>query len=229
MVFRDRLQAARLLAEHLSAYAGKNPLVLAIPRGAVPMGKLLADALAGELDVVLVRKLGAPGNPEYAIGAVDESGWVHITPFASAAGADPAYIERQKEAELQRIRQRRSLYSPFRPALDPAGRIVIVVDDGLATGSTMIAALHAVRSRKPARLICAVPVAPPDTVRKVAQDCDEVVCLEAPENFRAVGQFYRDFSQLEDHDVTRILANGGAESMTTEAAVDGSGGGGRDG
>lgn len=211
MVFRDRLQAARLLAERLGAYSGRNALVLAIPRGAVPMGKVVADALAGELDVVLVRKLGAPGNPEYAVGAVDESGWVHVTPYALAAGADPAYIERQKEVELQRIRQRRVQYSPLRPARDPAGRIVIVIDDGLATGSTMIAALHAVRSRKPSRLICAVPVAPPATIQKVAHDCDEMICLDAPEDFRAVGQFYRDFSQVEDDDVARILASGAGE------------------
>jgi predicted phosphoribosyltransferase len=206
MMFQDRLQAARLLAERLAAYAGKNPLVLAVPRGAVPMGKSIADELGGELDVVLVRKLGAPGNPEYAIGAVDESGWTHVTSLAGAAGATSEYIARQKEVEMERMRERRARYSPLRPALDPAGRSVIVVDDGLATGSTMIAALHSLRERRPAKLVCAVPVAPPDTLDKVAQYCDEVVCLWAPGNFRAVGQYYRDFRQVEDDEVAQILA-----------------------
>jgi len=205
MVFRDRIQAAQLLAQRLADYAGKNPLVLAIPRGAVPMGQVIAQALGGELDVVLVRKLGAPGNPEYAIGAIDESGWAYVTTHARAAGADAAYIERRKEEELARIRQRRAQYSPMRPAHDPAGRIVIVIDDGLATGSTMIAALHALRSRKPQKLVCAVPVAPPDTLEQVARYCDEVVCLEAPDDFRAVGQFYLDFGQVEDDEVVEIL------------------------
>jgi predicted phosphoribosyltransferase len=206
MYFKDRIQAGRLLAQRLKDYAGRNPLVLAIPRGAVPMGKVIAEALHGELDVVLVRKLGAPGNPEYAVGAVDETGWAYVTPQAAAAGAGGDYIERQKAGELAKIRSRRAQYSPLRPARDPAGRVVIVVDDGLATGSTMIAALHALSARAPKWLVCAVPVAPPDTIETVAAYCDEIVCLHAPLDFSAVGQFYANFDQVDDGEVIRLLA-----------------------
>ena len=205
MYFRDRNDAARLLAKALEAYKGKNPLVLAIPRGAVPMGKLIADELGGEVDVVLVRKLRAPGNPELAIGAVDETGWCHIADYAATTGANAEYIEREKLAQLETIRRRRAEYTPVRPPVDPAGRIVIVIDDGLATGATMISALHALRSRKPQKLICATPVSPPDTLDKVKQYADEVVCLEAPVNFYAVGQFYMDFPQVEDEEVIAVL------------------------
>lgn len=208
MYFRDRNDAAQLLAKALKAYKGKNPLVLAIPRGAVPMGKLIADALGGEVDVVLVRKLRAPGNPELAIGAIDETGWCHIADYAETAGANAGYIEQEKLAQLETIRRRRAAYTPdtpVRPPVDPADRIVIVIDDGLATGATMISALHALRSRKPQKLICATPVSPPDTLNKIKQYADEVVCLEAPVNFYAVGQFYLDFPQVEDEEVIAIL------------------------
>lgn len=208
MYFRDRNDAAQLLAQALRAYKGKHPLVLAIPRGAVPMGKFIADELGGEMDVVLVRKLRAPGNPELAIGAVDETGWCHIADYAATTGANTEYIEREKLAQLETIRRRRAAYTPdtpVHPPIDPAGRIVIVIDDGLATGATMISALHALRSRKPQKLICAVPVSPPDTLEKVKQYADEVVCLEAPVNFYAVGQFYLDFPQVEDEEVIAVL------------------------
>ena len=206
MIFRNREQAARLLAEKLATYQGHNPLILAIPRGAVPMAKIVAEALGGEFDVVLVRKLGAPGNPEFAIGAIDETGWAYLGPYAAMAGADSGYIERIKAQELATIRKRRAQYSPLHPPIDPQGRIVIVIDDGLATGSTMLAALHALRSRAPQKLVCAVPVAPPDTLEKVGEKSDEVVCLHAPENFQAVGQFYADFGQVEDEEVIALLS-----------------------
>jgi predicted phosphoribosyltransferase len=206
MAFANRNQAANQLANALQAYRDQNPLILAIPRGAVPMGLRLARALGGELDVVLVRKLRAPFNPEFAIGSIDESGWTYVADYAESAGGTPAYLEQEKQAQLATIRKRRAQYTPLRPPIDPAGRIVIVVDDGLATGATMISALHALRGRKPARLICAVPVAPPDTLEKIRPYADEVVCLQAPLDFRAVGQFYADFPQIEDAEVEAILS-----------------------
>jgi putative phosphoribosyl transferase len=205
-VFEDRPDAARELIDRLAEYRGRDPLVLGIPRGAVPMARLVADALGGEVDVVLVRKLGAPGNPEFAIGAVDESGVSLVTGDAASVGASADYIEAETRRQLDILRQRRALYTVQRAPVDPGGRIVIVLDDGLATGSTMIAALQALRRRGPSRLICAVPVAPPDTARKVAENCDELVCLRTPADFYAVGQFYRHFPQVGDDEVVAALA-----------------------
>lgn len=207
-MFRDRDEAANRLADKLKTYQGKKPLILAIPRGAVPMARIIAEKLGGEFDVVLVRKLRAPYQPELAIGSIDESGWTYIAPFAASMGVDEDYIASEKQAQMETIRKRRAQYTPIRPPIDPAGRIVIVIDDGLATGATMIAALHGLRARKPARLICAVPVAPPDTLEKVRQMADEVVCLEAPEFFQAVGQFYQHFYQVEDDEVIALLRAG---------------------
>lgn len=205
MLFLNRDDAAQQLVEKLQAYQGQHPLVLAIPRGSVPMAKSIAKALGGDVDVVLVRKLRAPGNPELAIGSVDESGWTYLADYAIQMAGD-SYIEQEKERQLDVMRQRRAQYTPVRPPLDPAGRVVIVVDDGLATGSTMIAALHAIRAKQPQKLICAVPVSPPDTLEKVRPYADEVVCLSAPETFYAVGQFYASFPQVSDEEVIELLA-----------------------
>lgn len=208
-VFDSRLDAGRRLAGALGAYRGRNPLVLAIPRGAVEMGATVADALGGELDVVLVRKLGAPSNPEFAIGAIDESGWAYIAEHAAQAGADPRYIAKEKGAQLELLRRRRAQYTPARAAADARGRIAIVVDDGIATGASMIAALHAVRAKHPARLVCAVPVAAAESLDQVRPYADELVCLETPWDFCAVSRFYRDFPQVEDADVVSLLARYG--------------------
>ena len=206
ILFESRADAARQLAGRLSRYRGRNPLVLAIPRGAVGMGRTLADELAGELDVVLVRKLRSPFSAEFAIGAIDESGWTYITTEdAARSGADAAYLEREKAFQLETLRKRRDRYTPAREPIDPKGRVVICVDDGLATGASMIAALHAVGAKQPQRLVCAVPVAPPETLERIRPLADEVVCVAVPEEFYAVGQFYRHFPQVEDEEVIDLL------------------------
>ena len=204
MRFENREEAAQLLVARLGTYRGQNPLVLAIPRGAVPMGKIVADALGGELDVVLVRKLRAPQNPELAIGSIDDAGVVYLDPRMQSLWTE-AYLETEKHVQSQTLKQRREMYGLVRPQIDAAGRIVIVIDDGIATGSTMIAALRAVRARHPAKLVAAIGVAPADTLQVIRQEADEVVCLEAPVVLYAIGSHFRDFSQVSDEDVTAIL------------------------
>ena len=224
--FLDRADAAGQLARALRIYRGQHPLVLAIPRGGVPIGRIVADALDGELDVVLVRKLGAPDNPEFAIGAIDELGRISLGEYAQAAGANDAYVEREAAGQLALIRARRARYHPQGTPIDPAGRVVIVVDDGLATGATMRAALAAVRARRPARLVCAVPVAAPRSLAELAGQADDVVCLVAPQGFHAVGQFYHRFPAVADEEVIRLLASpppeaAGASARSVQLPFDG--------
>jgi putative phosphoribosyl transferase len=204
MLFENREHAAGLLARRLSAYyKNKNPLVLAIPRGAIGMAEIIADVLDGELDVVLVHKLGAPDQPELAIGAIDETGNVFLSGYG--LDIDSAYLEAEKQAQLEVLRKRRARYTPSRGPIDPHDRIVIVVDDGIATGSTMTAALRAIRRSKPKKLVGAVAVASPSAARVISREADAIVCLDVPAEFYAVGQFFEDFSQVSDEEVTAIL------------------------
>lgn len=203
MTFRSREHAAEQLAKALEKYKGEDPLVLAIPRGAVPMARTIAKALGGELDVVLVAKLGAPGQPECAIGAVEERGGVHLDDTAKRVGRE--YIDREIKTQREVLSVRRRSYTPVRPPIPRAGRPVIVVDDGLATGSTMIGALQAVRADKPATLVAAFAVAPPGTVSKIKKIADDVVCLVEAKDFVAVGNYFDDFKQVSDSQVVKAL------------------------
>ncbi len=203
-MFRDRIDAADRLAGALRHLRGSNPLILAIPRGGVPMGAIVAAALGGELDIVLVRKLPAPGNPEYAIGAVGEDGAVYCSPEMRAIyGSD--YVDQAAQEQVQRLQTRRAMYTPVRTSVDPEGRVTVVVDDGSATGATMAMALRSAHARHPRRLIAALAVAPPEVIRDLETLTDEVVCLESPEHLMAVGQFFTDFSQVNDEAVVQAL------------------------
>lgn len=205
MMFKDREHAARLLVDKLAEYKAQKPLILGIPRGAVPMAKIIADGLNGELDVVLVHKLGAPGQPEFAIGAIDENGRVYLSDIVAELEISAQYLAREKAEQLEILRRRRAQYTPLCSPINPAGRIVIVVDDGIATGASMMAALRSIREQSPAKLIAAVAVLPVPTLKEITKYADEVVYLDVPEDFMAVGQYFEDFSQVTDERVTAIL------------------------
>jgi putative phosphoribosyl transferase len=206
--FRDRTEAGRLLAEQLRHYERRpHAIVLALPRGGVPVGSEVATTLSLPLDIFVVRKLGVPGQPELAMGAIASGGVrilnedvLHAMPYAAATVAE---ITAEETREVER---RERDYRQDRPAPQLAGRTVILVDDGLATGATMLAAISALRRQEPARIVVAVPVCPPETLGEVERAADEVVVLFAPDWFRGVGQFYDDFAQLSDKAVRDLLA-----------------------
>lgn len=203
--FKDREEAAAQLAGRLGNYRGEDPLVLAIPRGAVPMGKILARQLDGELDVVLAHKIGAPGNPELAVGAVGEGGEVYLASYAGSLGVTEASAQEEAARQLEGLRKRRKLYTPYRPSLQAQGRVAILVDDGIATGATMLAAIRELRRQAPRKIVVAAAAAPPEVVEKLRREADEVEVLVAESDFGAVGEFFEDFRQVTDEEVVGIL------------------------
>ena len=208
-MFESREQAAGLLAQRLSAHRGRNPLVLGIPRGAVVMAAIIARELDGEVDVALVHKLRAPHQPELAIGAVDEAGVVALEPFAAETGASGHYVAAERDQQLAMLRVRREAYTPGRGAIDPVDRIVIVVDDGVATGATMAAALRSLRGKRPAALVAAAGVAATDAVERLRRLADEVVVLQVPPELDAVSLWFRRFPQVDDAEVVALLREAG--------------------
>ena len=205
-MFSDREDAARQLVEKLKTLQLLDPLVLAIPRGGVVTGAVLARELGADLDVVLSRKLRAPYQPELAIGAVGEDGEVYLNHRTDVATSiDQAYIEKERQYQISEIARRQKLFRAARPQAPVAGRSVILTDDGIATGSTMIAALHVVKAHKPHETIVAVPVVPPDRLEPIRTLCDQLIYLLAPLDFFAIGQFYISFEPIEDEEVVRLL------------------------
>jgi len=208
MPFADRTEAGQKLAQALLQYKGQQVCVYALPRGGVPVAAEIADALGAPLDLLLVRKIGAPMHQELAIGAVVDGGAPIVVRneeiIRMTGTSEEAFLKIEKR-ELAEIERRRKRFVQDRPPLNPEGRIAIVVDDGIATGATMRAALRATRMRKPKKLVLAVPVGAPDSIESLRPEVDEVVCLESPADLGAIGYYYTDFHQLSDDDVVTTL------------------------
>ncbi|GAB6860140.1 phosphoribosyltransferase [Haloplanus litoreus] len=204
--FADRTEAGRRLANELVERDVEADVVLAIPRGGLPLGRIVAGALDAPLDIVVASKIGAPGNPEYAIGAVgsDGSAWLDEDTI-DRLGVSESYVETEREREATAAREKASRYRGDRPAPDLTGKSVVVVDDGVATGATAIAALRLVRAKGADHVVLAVPVGPPDTVARLDTECDAVVSLLTPSSFGAVGAFYDQFGQVSDEEAMTYL------------------------
>ena len=204
--FEDRREAGRLLAKELRSYRGQKTVVLGIPRGGIVVAQELARALEADLDIVLAHKLGTPGHAELAMGSVAEDGRLFLNEeITRELSVSEAYIQQEKARQIAEIRRRTELFRHIRPRVPLAGKTVIVTDDGVATGATTQAALWAVRLEHPRKLVAALPVGPEDTIMRLAEDVDEMLCLRTPPLFAAVGQFYVRFEPVEDDEVLEIL------------------------
>lgn len=206
-IFKNRTEAAKRLVEKLKQQEIANAVVLAVPRGGVPVGYEIARALHLPLDIFLSKKIGHPYNPEYAIGSVTLEGAVLN---GRAADIDLAYIKAQTEKIREQLRERYKKLRGDRPPLDVTGKTVILTDDGVATGNTLFAAIEDLRKKAPARIIVAVPVSPPETAQKLRSLADELICLITPDDFFGVGQYYEDFGQVEDTEVLALMEKAGA-------------------
>jgi putative phosphoribosyl transferase len=212
MIFRDRYEAGERLVEPLLRLHLRNPLVLGIPRGGVAVAAAIAEKLPAELDVVLTHKLGAPGQPELAIGAVDESGHIILAPYAKTVPR--SYINEEAASQLEVMRQRSRLFRDIKPMASMTDRSVILVDDGIATGWTMFAAIDVVKRYRPYQLIVAIPVGAQETVDKLRSISDRVICLQSPANFMAVGEFYEHFQAVEESEVIEMLKRSKTHATT---------------
>lgn len=221
LMFNDRVEAGRKLAASLMKYKDQSPVVLGIPRGGVPVALEVARALNAPLDVIVVRKLGAPAEPELGIGAIvdgDQPETILNRESISYLRVPQDYLDREIKTQLQEIHRRQQAYRGGRPRLELEGRTAIIVDDGIATGGSMLAALRGVRRARPRSIVLAVPVGPADTIEELRREADDVVCLSTPALFWAIGQFYRDFHQLTDEEVVRMLESARREQPAPSPA-----------
>jgi len=206
VLFRDREEAGKRLAEAVKRFKGEDVVVLGIPRGGLVVAGEVAKALGAPLDIVVTRKIEAPGEPEYALGAVTQEGDVIMDrQAAESVGASPEYLESQVRKKREEVKERMQRLRGDAPYPRLEGKLVIIVDDGIATGSSVVAAVMSVRKRKPKEIVVAVPVAPADAIETLAEEGAKVVCLETPGLFFAIGEFYRNFDQVDDLEVRRIL------------------------
>ena len=204
--FKNRKQAGILLGEKLKYLTDKNPVVLAIPRGGVIIGREIALKLNAEIDLIITKKIGAPDNPEFAIGAVSENGAVYLNEdLISRSGISQKYIEEEIKRQSENLRERGELFSKYRKRITVRRKLVIITDDGIATGATMVSAINCIKMQEPQSIFIALPVGPPETIDFLSGMVNCVVCLLTPEIFMAVGEFYDDFDQIDDSEVIEIL------------------------
>lgn len=207
MIFKDRIQAGKLLAGVLSKYKDSSDTVIfGLPRGGLVPAHVVAQELHVPLDIICARKISAPFNPEFAVGAVTETGEKFMDEdLIARLEISEDYLEQAIKTQTIEASRRQAVYKKNRPSLNPEGKTVILIDDGIATGATMKAAIQSIKAQKAKKIIVAIPVAPPETLKEIEAEADELVCLAAPVFFQAVGQFYQDFSQVEDDEVIALL------------------------